>query len=232
MKTMSEANPKLIKCRGSGYLVAGLSLAPAKIASATSVCVDWKDCVKDCLFHQGRGRTEQTKNARIQRTLEYLHDPLAFINWRLVPDLAALERKADKLEMRAAARLNVFSDVRWEKYREHLMDSFPNIQFYDYTKDYKRMLKWLDGELPENYFLAFSRTQSNEDKALTLLGLGACVAIVVDEAQKHWYTFPTVPGDDHDLIFLHGRSKVITLTPKGTAKENEEGFVVKQTVDA
>ena len=230
--TAGESNPKLAKGVDSGYLTAGLSLAPAVLAGDKPMCVDWKDCIDDCLFHQGRGRVKVVRDARIRKTIEFLSNPISFINREIVPDLALLERQAEKKGLKAAARLNVFSDVRWERYRNELMDSFPNIAFYDYTKDYKRMIQWLNGELPKNYFLAFSRTQSNEDKAVTLLGLGACVAIVIEEQPPHWYTFPTVSGDDHDLIFLHGRSKVITLTPKGSAKKNEEGFLIRKDTDA
>lgn len=225
--TPGESNPKLAKGLSSGYVSAGLSLAPATIAGQRSVCVDWKNCIKDCLFHQGRGRMKIVREARIRRTMEYLYDPISFINRKLVPDLASLERKASKLGLKAAARLNVFSDEPWELYRKQLMDSFPNIQFYDYTKDEERMYRYLWGSLPDNYFLAFSRTQDNEHECKKVLELGGCVALVVDKAPYGWYTYPTVSGDDHDLIFLHGKSKVITLTPKGSAKKDETGFLIR-----
>ncbi len=38
-----------------------------------------------------------------------------------------------------AVRLNDTSDLSWERLHPDLFTEFPNIQFYDYTKLYKRM---------------------------------------------------------------------------------------------
>ena len=51
---------------------------------------------------------------------------------------------------------------------------FPDVQFYDYTKNWKRFEK----QLPANYHLTFSRSETNHDKAMELLNSGINVAII------------------------------------------------------
>ena len=55
---------------------------------------------------------------------------------------------------------------------------FPNVQFYDYTKSVSRMLKYLDGGLPSNYDLTFSRSEDNDAECDIILAEGGNVAMV------------------------------------------------------
>ena len=45
---------------------------------------------------------------------------------------------------------------------------FPNIQFYDYTKIYKRAVKFVKGEYPKNYHLTYSLNEDNKDLAFNI----------------------------------------------------------------
>ena len=177
----------------------------------------------------------QTQQARINRTKYFQYDPEGFVNRELVPDIAALCRKAEQLGVAPAVRLNCLSDFPWETYRKQLMDDFAHVQFYDYTKDEARMAEFIDGRLPKNYDLTFSVSEQNLDWALAFLGLNQKVALVTEQhfgsenPLRHWYTFPTTDGDQHDLTFFHQGPTVILLRPKGTAKEDETGFVHRHT---
>ena len=237
MKVMTrwDANPKTNKNLEYGFLTASLALAPARVAGGFDMCTRWtKGCLSSCLFWQGRGRMKQTQDARINRTLRFQDDPESFINRELVPDLAALCRKAEQFGVAPAVRLNCLTDFPWEIYRRQLMDDFGHVQFYDYTKDEVRMAKFLDGEFPKNYDLTFSVSEQNLDWALTFLGLNQKVALVTeqhfasDNPLQRWYTFPTTDGDKHDLTFLHRGPKVLLLRPKGTATKDETGFVHRE----
>ena len=233
--TRWDANPKTNKNLEYGFLTASLALAPARVAGGFDMCTRWtKGCLSSCLFHQGRGRMKQTRNARINKTLRFQADPENFINRELVPDIARLCRKAEELGVAPAVRLNCLTDFPWEIYRRQLMDDFGHVQFYDYTKDEVRMAKFIDGEFPKNYDLTFSASEVNHDWAIAFLGLRSKVALVTashfqsENPLQRWYTFPTTDGDKHDLTFLHKGSTVLVLRPKGGASKDETGFVYRE----
>ena len=55
---------------------------------------------------------------------------------------------------------------------------FPNIQFYDYTKIYKRAVKFVKGEYPKNYHLTYSLNEDNKDLAFNILKMGGNISAV------------------------------------------------------
>ena len=59
-----------------------------------------------------------------------------------------------------------------------IFQSFPNVQFYDYTKVYKRAMKYIKGEYPKNYYITYSLNEDNRDLAFDYLTHGGNVAIV------------------------------------------------------
>lgn len=132
-----------------------------------------------------------------------------------------LARKLSKLMAR---------DIAAGNYRS-VMVLFPEIQFVDYTKIHQRF----DRELPKNYYLTFSRSETNESKAIELLARGVNVAIVFDVLPETWNGYAVIDGDKHDLRHLDPRGDrgfVIGLLPKGRkAKRDKSGFVVRNYVD-
>ena len=139
--------------------------------------------------------------------------------WR---ELATYRRKAETKNAQLAVRLNLLSDIRWEKIYPSLFKDFPHTIFYDYTKHSTRF-----GRLPPNYHLVFSRSEKNEDQCLPLLKKGTNVAIVFrKKIPKLWKGVKVVNGDKHDLIFLHPSGNVIGLKAKGSAKKDDTGFVI------
>lgn len=68
----------------------------------------------------------------------------------------------------------------------NIMECFPSVQFYDYTKNKKRMLQWAKGiifpgpggQWPRNYHLTFSRSETNHDDCLEILAHHGNVAVV------------------------------------------------------
>ncbi len=109
------------------------------------------------------------------------------------------------------------------------MQQFPGVAFYDYTKRLPRMLSFLKGEMPANYSLTFSRSESNGAKAELVASMGGNVAVVFDSANypAAFYGRPTVNGDETDLRFLDPKGVIVALYAKGLAKRDSSGFVVE-----
>ena len=111
-----------------------------------------------------------------------------------------------------------------------IFDTFPNVQFYDYTKNYTRFRK----VLPSNYHLTFSRSEINEEIAIDLLRKGNNVAMVFDKLPETYLGYKVVNGDETDLRFLDEKNVVVGLkykkmTGKG-ANNNlafDSGFAIR-----
>jgi hypothetical protein len=228
-----DRNAKTIKSRKVGYLTGVLYLAPGDL-SGYQVCPSASaGCLSACLYTAGRGAMNCTQRARVAKTRKFFSDRIAFVDL-LAKDIAKLERKAKREGMRPAVRLNGTSDLPWEKMKgsdgQTLMARFPDVRFYDYTKIAARAWKWVNGKLPANYHLTFSRSEANDSEARALAQAGAIVAVVFsDNLPATWANVPVVNGDDHDMrAHDHGNrgGMVAGLVAKGKAKKDESGFVV------
>lgn len=123
-------------------------------------------CAISCVYHQGILKNSdfskhRIKQARIKRTLRFLIQRENFFA-QLIKEIKALIRKAKRKDFIPTIQLNGTSDILWEKekftYEEkeykNLMELFPEITFFDYTKfDILKSRK----KLPKNYFLTYSR---------------------------------------------------------------------------
>jgi hypothetical protein len=107
----------------------------------------------------------------------------------------------------------------------NIFDLFNNITFYDYTKhDIKIRKKALK---ITNYHLTFSRSENNENKAISYLINGLNSAFVFSgQIPKKYKGFKVFNGDDTDLRFLDPKNVIIGLLAKGQAKKDNSGFVI------
>jgi hypothetical protein len=120
-------------------------------------------------------------------------------------------------------RLNGTSDIAWEKYG--VIQEFPNVQFYDYTKILGRKVNGL-----ANYQLTFSAADGNDLDVRRAIKEGYNVATVfgIKKSQPMPETYEGMPvfnGDDSDLRFLDPKGVVVGLYAKGKAKKDTSGFV-------
>lgn len=181
-------------------------------------------CAAACLNTAGRGRFDSVKSARLRKTLYYILMRDDFMK-HLDAELRRLDRKAAKAGKRLVVRLNGTSDIMWSL---SLFESFPQVQFYDYTKIKRNAIRALD---VSNYDVTFSASETNESDCLEMLQLGVNVAMVFDNIPTHYKTFKVINGDDHDLRFLDVKQgTIVGLKAKGKAKQDTSGFVrfVKQ----
>jgi len=228
MSLLTESQPKLEKGEALGYLSFGLHFAPASI-SGYQVCASSSEGCRDaCLYTSGHGRFTRTQQSRIAKTKRFFEGRQLFLA-DLVKDTYAALRRADRLKMTPAFRLNLTSDVRWETIEvqgtKSMMDLFSSVQFYDYTKHTNRR------DIPSNYHLTFSRSEENGDKVQDMFNAGYNVAIVFDTPKNK--PLPTeymgrkvIDGRTHDLRFIDPQGVWVGLSALGEAKVDNSGFVV------
>lgn len=230
-------NPKTKKGRARGYSSAILHLAPASL-SGHNVC-RWATpgCRAGCLNTAGRGgivkhgeSTNAVQEARIKRTAWFFRARYAFLG-QLLGEISTHVRRATAKGLIPVVRLNGTSDIPWESVKtvtgDTVLELFPTIQFYDYTKSVARVLAYARGEMPANYHLTFSRSELNDADVRTVLSYGGNVAAVFSKAlPAHWAGAAVVNGDADDLRFLDPAGVVVGLKAKGRARRDTSGFVI------
>lgn len=220
-----NADAKTSKGEAFGWLTGILYLAPAKQAQRGEVCPHRSaGCSLACLYTSGRGAMSNVQNARIRKT-QMFFDDFKLFKALLLADVAALVAYAKAQGKQACVRLNGTSDIAWE--RLGILEQFPDVRFYDYTKSPIRASQFGKGKMLNNYHLTFSRSETNEAQAVDVLRAGGNVAVVFAGAfPSVWNGFPVVSGDENDLRFLDPKGSVIALKAKGKAKKDQSGFVV------
>lgn len=233
------SNAKTVKSDAGGeYLTAILYAAPARehgTDSKKTMCPSsTAGCEAACLYTAGRGRMNSIQEARKRKSVYYLENQTAFLT-QLKDEVTAFEKKCYKLDVTPVVRLNGTSDVPWEtlgiegKRTATLMETFPKVQWYDYTKSWSRA-----GKTPANYHLTLSRGEETSDSQVRLhLALRQNVAIVFEGPMlpTSHLGYPVVDGDVSDLRFLDGAGVIVGLRAKGDAKKDTSGFVVKAVVN-
>lgn len=224
-----SADAKTIKGETIGYLTGILYLAPAKTTKYNTCSMAQKaQCDKACLYSAGRGAFNNVQQSRIDKTLYFYEDRENFM-LQLAANIKALIKKAQSKGLKPLVRLNGTSDIRWEnipfEYHANIMEAFPNVQFYDYTKDVNRK------DLPANYDLTFSYSGVDTfapyvEKAQSK---GMRMAVVFRKESSIPATFKgilVVSGDKSDVRHLDDQGVIVGLYAKGKAKNDTTGFVV------
>jgi len=219
MKILAIENAKTTLGESLGYLTGIIYLAPHSIARrGVNLCPGSSaGCRKSCLYFAGRGAFKSIQQARIKKTLWFLDD-LSGFKAQLRKDILALERKAKRLGMKPAVRLNGTSDIRWELVAPELFTEFSHIQFYDYTKIPGRVV-------PANYHLTLSASEKTSASEIAASLHNYAVVFSGDTLPKRFAGKSVIDGLAHDLRFLDKRNSVVGLLPKGRAKKDNSGFV-------
>ena len=225
MKLLTLGNTKTVKGEAMGFQTYIMHLAPSTLSGYQTCPMASEGCASACLNTAGRGRFTAIQEARIRKTKWFFEDRESFMI-QLVKDIEAAIRKAKREGFTPVFRLNGTSDIRWETVAVNgfvnIMAMFPQVQFYDYTKLPNRR------NVPSNYHLTFSRSESNEIDALRMLGQGMNVAVVFDELPAKWAGVKVIDGTETDLRFLDEKGVIVGLVAKGKAKKDNSGFTVLQ----
>lgn len=242
-KFFSLDSPKAIKAQSFGYLNAINYMAPAQSGGVGNLCADASPtCLLLCLgWFSGQASmvsdldndTNSVRESRKAKTRMFMHARKQFMA-EMRAGIEAAIRQAIRQSLKLCVRLNGASDVPWEAIKcedgRTILETFPNVQFIDYTKSFKRAMKHAQGLMPANYHLTFSRSETNEDRCLEILKAGGNVAVVFgDQLPETWNGWRVIDGDEHDLRHLDPRGGVVIgLKPKGVrARRDMSGFVVR-----
>ena len=170
------------------------------------------------IFKKGES-TNVIQQARIRKTKLFFEQRDQFMA-DLESDIRAGIKQAEKMNMIPAFRLNGTSDLAWEKYG--IIEKFPEVQFYDYTKIVGRKVSHL-----KNYHLTFSNADGNINDVLKAKSNGMNVAVVFrKELPATYLGRKVINGDETDLRFLDEKNVIVGLKAKGKAKKDTSGFVV------
>ena len=148
----------------------------------------------------------------------------SFLN-QLRKEINLFIKKAKSKGLVPCIRLNGTSDISWEN--TGLIDEFKSIQWYDYTKVYKRALKFVSGKLPKNYHITYSLNEDNKKQAFDILKKGGNISVVFRKSlPKKFMSYKVVNADINDLRFLDPHNSIAGLVAKGKAKNDFSGFVL------
>ena len=218
MKLLSrDNNTKLIKtAKGSKLpvVLAGLSMMPT-----LAICPNSKKakCLDMCLKDSGFSEVFDSVNiARQKKTDYFMNDRDGFLQ-QLKRELTNLDKYAKKHNKKAIVRLNVLSDIPWERY--NIPQQFPDIKFYDYTKRSNRL-----DRMPSNYQLMFSWSGSNDYQREVNNALKTDTPVTVvfsKELPKYYLGREVYNGDLSDLDNLDQKGMVIGLLLKGNKNKKD-----------
>jgi hypothetical protein len=230
-----DTNAKTIKGEKYGIKTAILYLVPAD-ASGAQLCpmAETAGCAKACLFTAGRGAMNSVMLSRLRKTLYFNQHRQAFM-MQLAAEIAALEKRAKRERWKLVIRLNGTSDIRWESIpvngKRNIMEAFPAVQFYDYTKIANRR------GVPANYDLTFSysgvpaygpfvrQAIANGERIAVVFRNRAIVESMLANGES-FMGLPVVDGDDSDIRHRDPKGAVVALYAKGKARHDTSGFVV------
>lgn len=224
-----DDNPKVSKNLKRGVLTSPLHLLPYNLSGYQVCPMATQGCAAACLHTAGNPAfMKQKHKGRLRKTLMYFQDRATFMDL-LVKDIQKLQRKATKEGLACGVRLNATSDIPWERvsvaYEDkayaNLMELFPDVMFYDYTKRHNRK------NLPSNYHLTFSLAEDNDAQALKALANGINVAVVfrTKDFPKEYLGYPVIDGDEHDYRPDDPSPCIVGLKAKGKAINDDTGFV-------
>jgi hypothetical protein len=219
-----DNNFKTVKGQQYGYITAILYLAPS-INSGFNVCPQASQgCKSACLYTSGHGRFDNVKQGRINKTRWYIQERESFLI-QLKKEIKNFVNNCKKKNFIPCIRLNGTSDISWENMG--ILQEFPQVQFYDYTKVFKRMEMYCKGQMPSNYHLTYSLNEDNKELAFEVLKMKGNISAVFRKYLPTEYKgYQVVNGDESDLRFLDKKNCIVGLIAKGDAKKDSSGFVL------
>lgn len=226
---LTRHNHKTIKGEKYGYITYILYLSPhTDNSKGINLCPHaTSGCASSCLFKSGMaGMYIKVANGRRAKTERFLENRSLFVETLAKEITSAISRHSDE---KIVFRLNGTSDIRWEKIpvygHKNIFELFPDIQFYDYTKNPLRMELGIS-----NYHMTFSRSETNHNLCMAILGRGGNVAMVFRKLPAYYEGYEVINGDESDLRFKDKKGVIVGLTYKNaTGAKGKEANAASRT---
>lgn len=195
-------------------------LAPYKLAGVGNVCpMATKECIAGCLNTSGRAKMDASykimTNARINKT-KYFYENREAFNSLLFKEIGMYSNRTKNKGKKFAVRLNGTSDLSPELFKkdgQNILQKFPKVKFYDYTK----VLNRIDiARKYSNYDLTFSFSGHNWNDCLIALQNNVRVAVIFnltkgEDLPKTWNGFKVIDGDKYDYRPADKKNVIVGL---------------------
>lgn len=220
--TTPSANVKIAK---GAIPTVSLALSPSTEAGWDSCVFATAECAAACLAHSaGRMAFDAAREARVWRTTFAARDPHAFLTIVRHEVSLAVKRLGT-----IGLRLNVASDIRWERFCPDLLTA-DGVRAYDYTKYPARLRDDLDGRY--RIVQSFTGTDASAEACIDYVGNGGTAAVVFATAKgealpAEWHGIPVIDGDVTDMRADDPRGVIVGLRAKGAAKGAPVGGFVQ-----
>ena len=224
----------------NGTMTYCLYLAPWNM-SGHNVCPKGQHCNEFCLNASGQNRVDEMargvegskiNRSRIKKTRLFYEDRAKFMEI-LIHEITAKRARAKRLGYGFSVRLNGTSDLSPILFKDpisgkNLLELFPDVQFYDYTKVYNR-IKLME-QYP-NYDLTFSFDGYNWDECEKFLQNGGKVAVVfysdTEKLPKRFKGYDVVDANGYDMRYLDPKQSIMGLHYHKTSHDYKNGHFVK-----
>lgn len=207
-------------------------LAPYNM-SGYQVCPNGIHCKDLCLNGAGRNKGDIIAHgfehsiinvSRIKKTKLFYENRELFMNI-MIAEIKKAMNHAKKNGLGFAVRINGTSDLSPElfvnKDGKNILELFPTVQFYDYTKVNTRLK--LQGKY-KNYDLTLSYNGYNWDVCEEYLNNGGKVAVVFEnELPKYYKGYKVINANDYDMRYMDEPGCIMGLHFHRTAKNYENG---------
>lgn len=194
-----------------------LYLAPAEQSGYNTCPMSTEECRTACLTESGHNRIDVKKNAinkaRIKKTKLFFEHREFFMMW-LVMEITKARIDAHTKGYEFSVRINGTSDLDLSTFKLNgfnILQLFPNVQFYDYTKVVKRFSKF---DTYDNYDLTYSFSGYNMLQCLELLSESKGRVAMVFEGKQLPTTFMgynVIDGDAYDMRYYDDQSVIVGL---------------------
>ena len=220
----SNQSAKMSLSYKNGENTYGIYLAPYNM-SGYQVCPNGQHCHEFCLNGSGRNKVESFVNggvgltrtdiSRIKRTKLFYENRDLFMDL-LIHEIKRELNYAKRNDMGFSVRLNCTSDLsplifKYKGSNENILDMFPNISFYDYSKCVSRY-KLADSY--DNYDLTFSYDGYNSNECEWIINQKkGRVAIVFhgNKLPKRFCGYDVIDGNKTDIRFRDAYNVIVGL---------------------
>ena len=225
----------------NGTMTYCLYLAPWNM-SGYNVCPKGQHCNEFCLNGSGQNKCDELargvegskiNRSRIKKTRLFYENRAKFMEI-LIHEISAKRARAKRMGYGFSVRLNGTSDLSPILFKDpesgkNLLELFPDVVFYDYTKVYNR-INLLNQY--SNYDLTFSYDGFNIDECENFLQNGGRVAVVFfgDKLPKRFNGWKVIDGNLYDMRYLDEKQTIVGLHYHKVASDYKDGhFVMPNT---